>query len=212
MKALLSCFHRALPVIALIVYSSLSLSAQVSTRYLSEEAHLHNFLPWLFKEAPETILLKIPDVDAELAKDAEADAAKRYGVNVSTSLTREDGKLFDFGSYAIWKLPIKAEGAESISLFLTGLRLPAGSQLVVYSRETAMLHGPIQGHDLSAGTYFTDLIVGETAIIEVVLPADAVDDFEISLSSIVYGIVSQLHLLPSTTNVKTVVVSQKGGR
>jgi hypothetical protein len=186
MKALLSCFHRALPVMAIIVYSSLSLSAQVSTRYLSEEAHLNNFLPWLFKEAPETVLLRIPDVGAVLAKDAKADAAKRYGVNVSTSLIREDGKLFDFGSYAVWKLPIKAEGAESISLFLTGLRLPAGSQLVVYSRETAMF--------------------------EVVLPADAVDDFEISLSSIVYGIVSQRHLLRSTADIKTVVVSQKGGR
>lgn len=189
-------FLRLAPVVLAIVFSSQSLIAQVNTRFLSSEEELTEYLPWIFEEGPAPISCDAPALESAVfaANDAIAQQ-RRIGVPQPMDLTHADGEFYDRGSYIVWKLELSADRAKSLHVVFTDVNLPARTQMVVYSRENSMFHGAISSKDLVDGNYFADLMVGGQAIVEVVMPADAKEDFALSIPAVVYGVADQSHLL-----------------
>lgn len=195
MKNILSLRHRLLPLVILLLGGTTLVSAQVPTKFLRSAAELEQHMPWLFVEEPSEYLAEVPEQSDALFTVASTENAPSLGTPQPLSLTQEDGTFYDFDTYTVWKLPVYAPGAKSLTLIMAGVNLPERSQLVVYSRETAMYHGPVTARELVADSYFCDLIVGERATIEVVMPLSAKEEFTIVLPGYLFGTEDKTSLL-----------------
>lgn len=194
MKNLFVVICRLLPVALLLCTFNGIVSAQVPTKFLRSASELDQHLPWLFSEAPTARMAQVPQkTDAHFA--AYVEEAPALGTPQPLMLKKEDGTFYDFDTYTVWKLPVVALGAESINLILADVDLPERSQLVVYSRESAMYHGPVTAKDLVAGNYFCDMIIGDNATIEVVMPITAKAEFQITLPGYLFGTTDKAGLL-----------------
>lgn len=195
MKNLFYLFRRLAPVAVFLLYCTITVNAQVPTKFLTSDAELQQQLPWIFPDAPSARMAQVPASSAARFASYDNEAAPALGLPQPLVLTEADGDFYDFDTYTVWKLPIVATGAESISVILSDVTLPARSQLVVYSRESAMYHGPVTAKDLVSDSYFCDLIVGDNAVIEVVMPLAAKADFKLSIPGYLYGTEDKSHLL-----------------
>ncbi|MDM4772325.1 serine protease [Solimonas sp. SE-A11] len=125
-------------------------------------------LPALATEAPPRHVLSIVQVQ-EATEDAKQDPL-RYAVPQATDLRLSDG-IWDqpAASQARWRLGIDSNGAESLSLRLEDLHLPAGSELRWIGEDSGDIQGPF-GAD-SSGTLWLPLVRGSHALLELRLPA-----------------------------------------
>jgi hypothetical protein len=116
----------------------------------------------------------MPSVDVEtlLAEDEEeikSGLPFRFGYSLKVNLNLHnsgDWTELDDGS-RIWTLNIVSKGAYSINLAYDEFYIPEGGELYIYNTDKTVLQGPITSeHNTPNGNFATDLIQGESIILE----------------------------------------------
>ncbi|MEM9304719.1 MAG: hypothetical protein AAGE01_21590 [Pseudomonadota bacterium] len=128
-------------------------------------------------EAPPAII-HLPAMDAKAARvAADRSAAKaaplRFARPHQLHLSpAQAGRWTREGRTARWKLVLSAPGATDINIGLRKASFPNGASLTL-TGEDGLSVGPFDAADLTAGQLWTPPVPGETARIEVTVPAAA---------------------------------------
>lgn len=148
-------------------------------------------------QAPKLIDKKLftqPDVAALKAEDALNDKTGnspwRFGYNHATSLN-----MTNSGSWMtlpngdrIWRLSIICENALTVNLTLDQVSIPEGNELYVYNPDKSFILGKFKAYHLFEGTLGTELIPGNTAILEYYIPVrNAGQTASLNVNTVTHG-------------------------
>lgn len=118
-----------------------------------------------------------PDVAALKAEDAAMEKAGnapwRFGFNNSTSLNMTNSGTWNTlpNGDRIWQLAITCQNALTVNLTMDQVTLPEGNELYVYNSDKSFILGKFTAYHLYEGTLGTELVPGNTAIVEYYVPA-----------------------------------------
>lgn len=111
-----------------LILPNLALS-QVPTVVLNGNS-ITDFIPLHSEKYVEPTLLPEVDITTVLAEDAANGVEiPRFGVKISTTISKTDGETEDYGSFIIWKKSFAALGAKSLNFEFTDLDLPDGAEM-----------------------------------------------------------------------------------
>lgn len=133
------------------------------------------------------------DVEALLAEDEEEiklGLPFRFGYSMKVNLNLQNsGNWTELNDgRRIWTLNIVSKGAYSINLAYDEFYIPEGGELYIYNIDKTVLQGPISSeHNTLNKKFATDLIQGESIILEYYEPYGAKGKGEIKISKIVHG-------------------------
>ena len=116
--------------------------------------------------------------------------APRYAINNAVKITPNDSgaweALDEFNS--VWRLRVQSRGAISLNFGFTDYLMPQGGRLFIYSSDMRMTIRPFTARDNAAhGELWTPPVVGEEAVIEVVVPNESRRQLKLTLGSINVG-------------------------
>jgi hypothetical protein len=112
----------------------------------------------------------------------------RFGVKANTQYTAEQGTYYQFGNYSVWKIKIGSLNASSLNFVFSNLLLPQGAAMFIHSQGGRMIHGPVTLNNIKTDRYSTDVLLGDEAIIEVFLPENREEEFQIRIEHSIHGI------------------------
>ncbi len=144
------------------------------------------FVPAALLAAPH-YSAPVPDA-AQLAEAAEPlDGPVRVGFAVPMVLdTAVDGVWSDVAGQRLWQAEIHAAGARFLSLRFDQAQLPAGAQLLVRGSAGGQ-QGPYGAEHLRDGVLRTAMVHGETASLELRVPAG--EAARLRLEQVQYGLI-----------------------
>jgi lysyl endopeptidase len=125
----------------------------------------------------ELIVFEEPDIAALRAEDAETDdtgtAPWRFGHNNYTNLgLNNSGNWYDLpNGDKIWLLKITCENALTVNLTFDQTVIPEGNELYVYNPDKTFILGKFNANHLYEGELGTELVPGNTVIVEYYVPA-----------------------------------------
>ncbi len=145
--------------------------------------------------APSAAAVEMPAVDLRpyRAEDAVRDrlgvGPVRFAIPLDTSFGVSAGawrELAD-GRWA-WLLPIHSRGAVSLNVALRNVNLPDGAVLWFHDGRGDVVQGPFTSKDLTPnGELWTPVVLGDRAVIEVVMPAEARSLFDLTVFKVNHG-------------------------
>jgi hypothetical protein len=118
-----------------------------------------------------------PDIEALRAEDAVTDntgtAPWRFGFNNETNLgINNSGTWYDLpNGDRLWLLKVKCQEALTVNLTFDKTVIPEGNELYVYNEDKSFILGKFSAYHLYEGELGTELVPGNTAIIEYYVPA-----------------------------------------
>ena len=189
--------HFKLPLFLLLFYWTTHTSAQINA----------GGTPFSFSEAFEVLqpqrnvaIKTIPklNLDQLQAADKAKQDMVRFAAPTDVSISLQDGAWIELpnGDH-IWQMQLEAEGALGIFLAYQDFYLPFGARFFMYSGDRKEVLGAYtHKNNRASGTFFTGMISGETAIIELYEPAHAVGQSRIHINR-VYQAYHQDHIEPS---------------
>ncbi len=133
-----------------------------------------------------------PDMEQIIMEDMERDGmgkAYRIGVLLPVNFNPANSGTWETlpNGDQIWRLQINTPGAEATNLYMNRFMLPSGAKLFVYSPSKSFLIGAFtEFNNIESGEMATEMIPGESQIIELFLPADQSDNFELEISEVGY--------------------------
>lgn len=136
-------------------------------------------------------LARTPAVLLEAAPIAQTIAAsksepRRYAVGqILGSDVRHGAWDAPAPGIARWRLRLRSDGAQSMSLRLEDLQLPAGAQLWIYGADGADVQGPYDSAD--NGTLWTPLVRAAEAVIEARMPSEQQTAFALRVAEAFHG-------------------------
>ena len=135
-----------------------------------------------------------PDVEAlraeDLVNDAEANGPWRFGYNNTTSLNLSNsGTWTNFtNGDKIWRIVLTCENALTVNLTFDNITLPEGNELYVYNPEKDFILGKFTAYHLYEGQLGTELVPGNTAIVEYYIPArNAAEVSTMNINTVTHG-------------------------
>lgn len=168
---------------------SSALLAQIQTG--TEPISFHNGLH-VFDADLNAQIVAAPDMDSINREDEVRDKtglpkfdARRVAVNFNLN---EHGEWFALENGArLWKMKIFAPGALSLEMYYNDLYIPEGAELHLYSEDMSSYIGAFTSvNNSKSGYYSTDMIYGETTILEYYEPANVKGEGRISIENIAY--------------------------
>ena len=167
-----------------IFLGSLSAAQRVTT------ASRHSTLPLAAVDE-----LRLAGVDRELLRAQDewrerAGLAPRYAVPNEVALDPFTRGTFESlpGDVLLWRLRIAAPGARSINLGFEHYRMPEGGRLLMYSPLDGRAVRPFTSADNEEhGELWTPILPGEELVLELTLPAEALDELKLELAHVGYG-------------------------
>lgn len=123
-----------------------------------------------------------PDIEALRAEDAVTDntgtAPWRFGFNNYTNLDiTNSGTWYDLPAGGrVWLLKVKCEDALTVNLSFDKTIIPEGNELYVYNEDKSFILGKFSAYHLYDGELGTELVPGNTAIVEYFVPSFNVDN------------------------------------
>ena len=182
---------KSLIIFSLLILTQNLLQSQVLTTILGEDENIYDYIPWYFPDAPSASEASPIDVQEVLENDKkDKSITARYGIKQAIGLSKNDGILYEFGNYKVWKILVHSDSARSMSFQFSGLSLPQGSAMVIHGFNKRMIHGPITHDNVTEGKFASDIVYGDSAFIEVFLPNDTEEAFYISIDNLIHGITS----------------------
>lgn len=177
-------------LILLIVYSNTN--AQILTRKIDRKliTGRQNFIN---ESKTETIIMPYVDVKELLVEDEQERGLNlpfRFGVSIHAELDLDNSGIWTElpDGARIWALNIVSEGAYSISLSYKKFKLPVGSELYIYNGDKTVVQGPLNStHNIDGGTFATDLIPGESIILEYYEPRAEKGKGKINIDKVIHG-------------------------
>lgn len=109
----------------------------------------------------------------DLVTDAAGTGPWRFGFNNETNLTMENsGSWVTLPNGAkIWRLRVTCENALTVNLTFANVSIPEGNELYVYNPKKDFILGKFTAYHLYEGELGTELIPGNSAIVEYYIPA-----------------------------------------
>lgn len=141
-----------------------------------------------------TLHFSEPDVTALRQEDSLIDAQKagpwRFGFNNETDIT-----LTNSGSWInlpngskIWRVKLVCENALTVNLTLDNVSIPAGNELYVYNEDKSFILGKFTANHIYDGVLGTELVPGNTAIVEYYVPAEnSINDASLRVMWVTHG-------------------------
>lgn len=135
-----------------------------------------------------------PDVEALKAEDAINDAMKtgpwRFGYNNAVNLNMNNSgtwtNLQNGGK--IWRLQVTCENALTVNLTLNNVVIPEGNELYVYNPQKDFILGKFTSYHLYEGELGTELVPGNTAIVEYyVAPENVNETAQLTIHTVTHG-------------------------
>jgi len=168
---------------------AITLASQVTTRIVQENTFRDYVKKHAFGGVTEHKIPR-PNVEQVLNKDArEGHQLQRFAIKISTNITKKNGVFFETNSTINWKLAVLSEGATSLNFHFRDIHFPDGTVMYIYSKNRRMIIGPITEKNVHDGVFASDIVYGEHAIIEVIMPKGSiVEYFDLKLNSVSYGI------------------------
>ncbi|MGV3613041.1 MAG: T9SS type A sorting domain-containing protein [Fluviicola sp.] len=168
---------------------SLSLVAQQGDGGLPKSGKASQSL----KQIPKKFFSE-PDIAALRAEDEVTDKAGnapwRFGFNNSTSLNMNNSGTWNTlpNGDRIWQLAITCQNALTVNLTLDNVTLPEGNELYVYNTDKSFILGKFTAYHLYEGTLGTELVPGNTAIVEYYIPAkNAAQTASLNINTVTHG-------------------------
>ncbi|MDR0801538.1 T9SS type A sorting domain-containing protein [Fluviicola sp.] len=135
-----------------------------------------------------------PDIAALRVEDEITDKAGnapwRFGFNNYTSLNMSNSGTWNTlpNGDRIWQLVITCENALTVNLTLDQVVLPEGNELYVYNPDKSFILGKFTAYHLYEGNLGTELIPGNTAIIEYYIPAKNMGEIaSLNVNTVTHG-------------------------
>lgn len=135
-----------------------------------------------------------PDIEAlkaeDLVNDDSGTAPWRFGYNNYTNLN-----MLNSGSWStlpngdkIWRIELVCENALTVNLTFSDLKIPEGNELYVYNPSKDFILGKFTEYHLYMGKLGTELIPGNTAIVEYYIPyRNASIDASLTVNTVTHG-------------------------
>lgn len=168
---------------------SLSLAAQQGDGGLPKSGKASSSLKAMTKR-----FFSEPDIAALRAEDEVTDktgnAPWRFGFNNSTSLNMNNSGTWNTlpNGDRIWQLAITCQNALTVNLTLDNVTLPEGNELYVYNPDKSFILGKFTAYHLYEGTLGTELVPGNTAIVEYYIPAkNAGQTASLNVNTVTHG-------------------------
>lgn len=193
-------FFKAIILIFCVTFSNLTI-AQISQGGVPPSFTSKNL-----KNNFQEIIVQKPNVEQLLLEDAENDKqalplrfAKLLEVNLDIN---NSGKWTDIPRKGrIWRLKITSDGALAIGIYYNNFRIPRGGQLFLYNEDKTQLIGAFTEINNTENKLFaTELIKGETTILEYFEPYGVFEKPEIGISEISYAYRAVNSLFPKGTD------------
>jgi len=135
-----------------------------------------------------------PDVTALKAEDAVSDVQKdspwRFGYNNYTNFNfNNSGTWTDLANGGkIWQLSLTCEDALTVNLTFEDLILPEGNEMYVFNPEKTFILGKFTSKHVYEGQLGTELVPGETVIVEYyVAPQNISSARDLTISTVTHG-------------------------
>lgn len=141
---------------------------------------------------PEVVFPK-PDIKKLRAEDAVNDEKGtgpwRFGFNHETNLTLENsGTWFPSDGGKLWLLKIKCQDAQTVNLTFENTRIPEGNRLYAYNTDQSSVLGKFTQKHLYKGQLGTELLTGESVIVEYYVAPENMDNpGELTISTVTHG-------------------------
>ncbi len=142
--------------------------------------------------APRTLDLPGPDKAALLDEDAlrlaEQGGPERFAWPHDLTLTADDGEGWDrlSGGGHRWQLEIRAPGALSLCFGFSRFALPWGGRLTI-TGVAGLQRAYTAADNRESGQLWTPVVLGDTALLVLELPAGGRDQFELELARVGRG-------------------------
>jgi hypothetical protein len=109
----------------------------------------------------------------DLVTDAAGTGPWRFGFNNETNLTMENsGSWITLPNGAkIWRVRVTCENALTVNLTFANVAIPEGNELYVYNPKKDFILGKFTAYHLYEGELGSELIPGNSAIVEYYIPA-----------------------------------------
>lgn len=118
-----------------------------------------------------------PDIEALRAEDAlvekNGSGPWRFGFNNATNLTLNNSGTWSTlpNGDRIWQVVLECTNALTVNLTLDQVSLPEGNELYVYNPDKSFILGKFTSYHLYEGNLGTELVPGNTAVVEYYVPA-----------------------------------------
>lgn len=135
-----------------------------------------------------------PNVEALRAEDRITDSLKngpwRFGYNYSASINLENSAAWYTKSNGdkVGILKITSEQAKSVNLTFSNTKIPEGNELFVYNADKSFVLGKFTENHISEGELGTELIPGNTVVVEYFVPSQNSGIYgNVEISKITHG-------------------------
>ncbi|MBE0662174.1 MAG: T9SS type A sorting domain-containing protein [Bacteroidales bacterium] len=141
----------------------------------------------------QTVMVPAPETETLLKEDEEAGkwgVAERIGVLLPIQITPYNNGVWKRlpNNSKQWRLLIGSEKAKQLSLYFEDFYLPQGCELYVYNvKRTKLIGAFTQQNNHESGLFATELISGESLIIEMVVPADVPEQPSFTITDLLYA-------------------------
>ena len=154
-------------------------------------------VPKTYKEKQDikkihTYIFDEPNIEALREEDEEIDhtgtAPWRFGFNNTTNLNLSNsGTWITFPNCdRIWQLVLKCKNARTINLTFSNTEIPEGNELYVFNPSKDFILGKFTAYHTYNGELGTELIPGETAIVEYFVPNES-DLGNVNICTVTHG-------------------------
>ena len=151
-------------------------------------------------DPPNSVTLHFGAVEFDKLALEDAAAAKlntpyRYGIGRKVDSVAIEGEKSSGGEWTtladgreLWRQRVVSDGAKSLDFGFTRYRLPHGAQLWISSGPKGAAEGPYtDAHNQRSGQLWTAMVPGESALIELVVPAQMREFVELKLGYVNHG-------------------------
>jgi len=142
----------------------------------------------------DEISFNTPDLNVLHAEDEENDRTGngpwRFGFNNYTYLNMmNSGTWYDLPDGSrLWMLKLTCKEALTVNLTLTNVKIPHGNELYIYNPEKSFILGSFNENHLYDGQLGTELIPGETVVMEYFIPAiNKAKEAALSVATVTHG-------------------------
>lgn len=180
---------RVFTVLAIAFITSFQLIAQIQTGSLP---HSFRSNMQMFDRDLQVNELRTPDMAAIIAEDIERDELGKVpfdGRFIQTNFNlKNSGTWFKLDNGAsLWKLKITAAEARGLEMYYNDFFMPPGAELHIYSEDGEQYYGAYTAfNNHETNRFVTEIINGETTILEYYEPDNVAGQGRISIDRVAY--------------------------
>ncbi len=169
--------------------------SQIVTRQIENE-RIQSRLPFGAKPTLPVKEFRVNEAEVQSLQKQDSVEQKlggfpfRFGKGFKTDLSLSDGTWTELseGKGRVWQLQISSPNAFSLNFLFDKFELVKGAELTLYNAERTMQMGPITAeHNNEFKLLSTDLIKGNSVIIELFEPGNVVEHSNFHISKVVHG-------------------------